>query len=113
MPPLEGAQAEAVASLPSSQVTQVFFDIKEPYWEADGLPGSMFTDSPLERMFTLAGPDSDAQHLWVFINGEGERRVRNMTDAEVLKFAHEELIRLRPSTEGRVEPATNLFSLKV
>lgn len=103
-PPLIGAQAEAVANLPSSQITQVFFDIKHSYWLEDGLPGSMYTDSPLERMFTLAGPDSEAQHLWVFMNGDGERRVRNMTEQQVMKFTYEELVRLRPSTEHRVEP---------
>lgn len=103
-PPLQGPQMDAVQNLPYSQVTQIFYDINGSFWEEDGMPASMFTDSPLERIFSLAGPDGDNQHLWAFINGNAEKHLQSMNDKETLDWAWAELKRLRPSVEGRVEP---------
>ncbi len=103
-PPLQGAQADAVNSLPLSQVTQVFMSIKEPYWEQDGMPGSMFTDGPLERLWTLPGPNSATELLWIFMNGDREKPLRGMSNEDIVAFAYDELVKLRPSAEGRVEP---------
>ena len=103
-PPLQGGQADAVNELPLSQVTQVFMSIKEPYWEEDGFPGSMFTDGPLERLWTLPGPNSATELLWIFMNGDREKPVRAMSDDEIVTYAYDELIKMRPSAEGRVEP---------
>lgn len=103
-PPMQGAQADAVQNLAYSQVTQIFYDIRKPYWKEDGMPPSMFTDGPLERMFSLPGPDGDNQHLWTFINGAAENHLQAMTDQQTLDWAWAELKRLRPSVEGRVEP---------
>ena len=104
-PPLQGAQADAVQNLGYTQVTQIFFDVKKPYWEEDGMPASMFSDGPLERMMFLAGPPSgDDQYLWTFISGAREKHLQAMTDQEILEWSWTELKRLRPSVEGRVEP---------
>ena len=104
-PPLSGSQAGAVANLPYSQVSQILFIIKSPYWEEDGLRGSMCTNGPLEQLCTWPGPNSPAEILWCFINGATEAPVRSMTDAEFLEYGYRELVKLRPSAQDRVEPA--------
>ena len=43
-PALTGPQAEAVATLPSQAMTQLYFDCVSNFWEADGYSPSMFMD---------------------------------------------------------------------
>lgn len=103
-PPLPSVQDKAISKLPYSQVTQIFFDIDEPYWEEDGQPASMFTDSPLGRLFALSANDKENQTLWSFIDGQAANEFPKMSEPEMLKWAYSELVKLRPSTKGRVTP---------
>ena len=43
-PPLVGAQAAAVATLPAQAMTQVYLDCASNFWDADGYSPSLFTD---------------------------------------------------------------------
>lgn len=43
-PPLVGAQAAAVATLPAQAMTQVYLDCASSFWDADGYSPSLFTD---------------------------------------------------------------------
>ena len=45
-PPLRGTQREAVSSLPSQSMTQLYFAHRSNFWEADGFAPSLFTDTP-------------------------------------------------------------------
>ncbi len=44
-PPMGGVQQEAVASLPSQAMTQLYFAHKSEFWERDGAAPSLFTDT--------------------------------------------------------------------
>ena len=45
-PPLLGAQARAVRSLPYQTITLIFFAVNERFWEKDGMSPSMWTNGP-------------------------------------------------------------------
>ena len=104
-PALHGPVGQAVASLPYAQATLVFLEIREPFWEVDGLPAMIWSDGPLERVFVVAGQADAPRYVWCFVNGVPGSRLARLSQAEVMAFAMTELARLRPSTKGRVAPA--------
>jgi monoamine oxidase len=99
LPPL---QAEAFRSIPYGTATCIFFAIKEPYWEEDGLPASVWSPDEFGRLFRF---NTDAgQYLWMYKTGISGTPFRAMSDVAILEKATAELHAARPSTVGRVEP---------
>jgi monoamine oxidase len=98
LPPL---QAEAVRSIPYDHMTSVYFSVREPFWEVDGLPAGLWSDGPLGRMLLYTDPDHP--YLWVNISDD---RFRSTPDAEVLQRVQADFAAARPSTVGRIEPLT-------
>lgn len=47
-PRLPAVQSEAIQVLNYTAVTQIRFTVREPFWEKDGYPPMMWTDSALE-----------------------------------------------------------------
>lgn len=86
---------------------QVRFMIKEPYWEKDGLGKRTWTDGPIER-FAHSGSSEDgtAQSCLAYINGNEAFKFDLMTDEQVFDYTLKELKKLRPATEGTLEPLT-------
>ena len=101
-PALPDLQAEAFSKTPQGHATSVFFHIKEPYWELDGLPSGMWSDTM--SGWVLRYHADDGHYLWVFKDGPNNLEWRAMEDTDILKQAESDLNRLRPSTIGRVEP---------
>ncbi len=95
-PPL---QAEAIRTLPYTRITQVHLSAKRPYWE-DGLPASMWTDTPLGRLFAPNPKGNDGHGLVVWVTGPRADALDARPEAEVGAYVARELGRLRPSTNG-------------
>ncbi len=103
-PKLPHAKDQVIAQLPYARVTNIFFDVLEPFWGLDGLPPLMWTDSPIERVFTIPGAGGSVASLWCLINGEADRRFAGLSDDEVKVFALNWLVKLRPAAKDRVKP---------
>lgn len=101
-PALSGRQAAALAKTPYGNHTDVFLKIKEPFWEEDGLPSSLWTDTSLGTVLHMTW--GEIGHLWIAINGPANTRWRSMSDDQVMQGIMAELAKIRPSTVGRVEP---------
>ncbi|NEP35718.1 MULTISPECIES: NAD(P)/FAD-dependent oxidoreductase [unclassified Moorena] len=104
-PPLEGAQAEAVQELPYTIVTQVHVSVTNPFWEEDGYPIRMWTDSVLELVFPHKDASGEVQSLTCWANGASAKKLDAMSEQELGQFVKAELKRIRPATEGNVEIA--------
>lgn len=105
-PPLEGTQKEAVEKLPYTDITRIYLSVKRSYWEEDGLPPAMWTDTKLERVFTIDSPDDDVKSvdgLMIWIDGENATSFDSLPEAEQKSFVYEELARIRPSMRDAVE----------
>ena len=100
-PQLPELQAEAVNRIPQGNNTSIFFHVKAPYWEEDGLPGSLWTNMAIGRVFKY-GSD-EGYYLWMNRDGSRNRPLRGLPDDEVARLSLRELHMARPSTEGRVE----------
>lgn len=97
-----GAQAEAIANLPYTQIIQVHFETDRPFWETDGLPAAMWTDGPMERIFaTRDEATGEIVGFNAWINGDGATTLSALSDEAIAARLKTELLRLRPATEGR------------
>ncbi|MBC6471541.1 MAG: FAD-dependent oxidoreductase [Hormoscilla sp. GM102CHS1] len=104
-PPFSGEQAEAVRELPYTMVTQVHLKVRRPFWEEDGYPIRMWTDSVLELMFPQQDGNGQVQSLVCWANGDSAKKLDAMSSRELNQFVMAELKRLRPATEGNIEIA--------
>lgn len=100
---LSSSFEQAVDELPYTQITKVFLEVLEPFWEVDGAPPGMWTDSVLERIFPLQKTDgSGVGGLICWADGPSAVRLAEMEESEMETFVLGELARMRPATEGRV-----------
>ncbi len=98
---LSDAHQSLIQELGYTKITQIHLQADEPYWEEDGLPTSMWTDTELERVMRL-NPHPEAGELVCWVNGKGTAFFDQMSDQEIAAFTLKELREIRPSTEGRV-----------
>ncbi len=101
--PLDPLQREAIASLPYTRVSQIYLAPTKAFWEDDGLPPTMWTDGPLERIFFSPGRDGGAEYFTCWINGDGAAAFDAMSEGERLEFARVEFESLRPAATGEIQ----------
>lgn len=101
-PALPAPQRAAVAAIPYGHGTSVFLPVREAYWEEDGLPPSIWGDGMLPRV--MKWQSQQGEYLWVYLSGQANEFCRRTPDDEVVERVMAELVRIRPSTAGRVEP---------
>lgn len=99
LPPL---YASAIETAKASGNTQFFLRLKRRFWEEDGLPPSLWTDTIFERLFVteLNGPGEPRVKVW--INGDNAARV-DALGASAGEQMLETFARLRPSIRGALE----------
>jgi monoamine oxidase len=99
LPPL---QAEAIRELGYARTSKFYLRATAPFWQADGLDASLWTDTELERVFALEEPDGQVRNLLVWLN-----RTAAPFDRLQGAAAHAHLLRrlaeLRPATAGKLE----------
>jgi monoamine oxidase len=102
-PELTGPQHEAVHGAIYSATTQLHFTVKQPFWEMDGLPPSIWTDARFERAFVDPGGPGPHGTLIVWINGDGATRLDAMSIEAQRDYVLAEINAMRPSTKGMLD----------
>lgn len=106
-PGLPEPLASAVNDVEYGLSIQVHMKVREPYWEKDGLPSGMWTDTGIERFTPLArGDNGEVSSAVAFINGAEARRFSFMTDLECFEYVTSVAAEIRPSTRGQFELLT-------
>ncbi len=98
--PLNANQKKAIQELGYTKITQIHFQAT-PYWEEDGMPQSIWTDTPLERIMSM-NPDKSKGELVCWVNGKGTAFFDNKSDKETAEYLIKKLKEIRPSTEGKI-----------
>lgn len=101
-PAFEGPQAEAVSQLPYTAITKYFLVPEEPYWEIDGLPPTMWTDTIIERLFPNRDAAGQIQSITCWVDGANADILDAMPEEEQIETVTRELARIRPATAERV-----------
>ena len=100
--PIADDQRRAIGEVGYTRVTVALFDA-EPFWEDDGLPPYMWTDTPLERLFPRVSADGEqCIGFKAFINGRGTTEVDALSEPDFERLALATIARIRPASEGRV-----------
>lgn len=106
-PPLAGLQAEAVASIAYQPVSLVFLVPEEPYWAADGLSPSMWTDGPAGWVIAQRFGATDTEVTGLVAYGRGRLGLEwdRMGPAAACAAVVAEIERLRPAAKGKLRAA--------
>ena len=102
-PAFDGLQKEAVEEIPYTAITKYFFAPRHAFWEEDGLPVSMWTDTLIERVFPNRGPDGQVQSLTCWVDGANAMTLDAMSDEQQAETVFAELNRIRPSTRDALD----------
>ena len=99
--PINPNQRRAIQELGYTKITQIHLEVIEPFWEEDGMPPSMWTDTSLERIMDMSAT-GDAFDMVCWVNGEGTAFFDKMEDQEIGAYTLKKLAEIRPSTENRL-----------
>lgn len=102
-PPFEGAQKEAVETLPYTAINKYFLVPKKPFWEEDGFAPTIWTDTIIERVFPMRDPQGQVQNFTVWVDGANAQKLDAMPVEEQNQLVLSELAKVRPSTKDNVE----------
>jgi monoamine oxidase len=99
--------ASAIREIEYGLSIQVYMRLREPYWQRDGLPPGMWTDTGIERFTPLdRGAEGGISSVIAFINGAAARRFAFMDDRQCFEYVAAVAARIRPSTRGQLELMT-------
>ena len=106
-PLLAGVQQRAVATLPHQMITQVALRSKRPFWEQDGLPPTMWTDSRIGRVFAIYGgaTDDEVSSLLVTAYGFKSAWLDQLGQEAAGRYVVAEMERIRPAAKGALSVA--------
>jgi len=62
-------QFAAFREIAYTPITRVYFRVRQPFWERDGWPVTMWTDSVLERVFPLRDAAGEVVALVIMRTG--------------------------------------------
>lgn len=100
--PLGANMRRAIDNAAYTRVTVSLFDAA-PFWEDDGLPLAMWTNTPLERLFPRLHPETgECIGFKSFVNGNGAAALDRLGEAAFERLALDTFARIRPAAAGRV-----------
>jgi monoamine oxidase len=102
VPAVTGPQAEAIAACSYGATSHVFVEATAPFWKEDGFGPGLYTDGPLERVFTPPGPKGEIRVLRVWANGLGGDRLDQLPPEQLGTYVIREIERMRPAAKGKL-----------
>ncbi|HEX7235716.1 MAG TPA: NAD(P)/FAD-dependent oxidoreductase, partial [Gammaproteobacteria bacterium] len=102
LPPL---QAEAIATLPSQPLTQVYFAPRARFWEQDGYAASLFTDTRAGMLAAARNRDdpTEVTSLTAWITGDNAATLDRLPPADAGRAVIAAIETLRPAAKGQLE----------
>ena len=106
-PMIRGPQAEAIQTLESQVVNQVHIVPKKPFWEEDGMPGNMFTNSLCGMVVAehKGAKPADISSLTAWVRGPNAQWMDQVDNQTAINAVVADIERLRPAAKGQLEVA--------
>lgn len=89
--------------MPYTAVTQIHLTVRQPFWEQDGYPPMMWTDSLLSTLMPQRDAQGRVQSLVCWANGSNAQQLDAMSSSALAQFVQSELRKIRPAMAGKVE----------
>ncbi len=104
-PPLSGRQAEAVRSVASQAVTQMFFAHRSEFWDEDGYAASMFTDGPAGMVSAARSGDNpnEVTSFTAWIMGSHAKRLDAVGKKEAASIVLNAIEAVRPAAKAKLD----------
>jgi monoamine oxidase len=104
-PKLPRKQAEAVATLPSQPLTQVYFAPRSRFWEQDGYAPSLFTDTRAGMLAAARNRDdpTEVTSLTAWITGDNAAALDRLPPADAGRAVLAAIETLRPAARDQLE----------
>ena len=103
-PGLPRRKKAAVKSLSYTQVSKVFFQAKYAEWDRRALGSSVWTDTPIERIFSTTGKTGDERALFtVWTDGKGAMKLDGMPEPRRKSFAKKKFLEVLPFMKDQIE----------
>lgn len=102
--PLLGSQARAVQTLPYQTITLMFFTATHPFWEADGVSPSMWTNGSAGMVLGQYFGKNDTDVTGLIVQGRGQLGMAwdRLGRTAAMKMVQSELEALRPAARGKL-----------
>jgi monoamine oxidase len=105
-PPLDGVQAKAVETLPYQAISIMFFTASSPFWDADKISPSMWTNGPAGMVLAQYFGKTENEVTGLEVHGRGQLGLYwdRLGKADAMKLVQAELERIRPAAKGKLKP---------
>ncbi|MBS7669073.1 flavin monoamine oxidase family protein [Croceicoccus gelatinilyticus] len=97
----------AIHTVPQMMITQVHMEFSEPFWEEDGQPANMWTDTAAGIVLAArSGQDpTRISSLTAWARGDTAAALDRLSEAEAKRLVVSEIERIRPAAKGRIRVA--------
>lgn len=102
-PGLQGELADAVKRMPYHNQSQVWLQVRKPYWDEDGIDASMWTDGPVTLVRQQIEHDGTRELISALAFGPKSYTLDAMPAADRGRLVLDYLYKVRPSMVGRLE----------
>ena len=104
-PKLPALQADAIATLPSQPLTQVYLAPRSRFWEQDGYAASLFTDTRAGMLAAARKRDDPAEvtSFTAWITGDNAAALDRLPPADAGRAVISAIETLRPAAKGQLE----------
>ncbi len=108
-PGLPSEKQKAIDELDYTQNTKVYLQTKYREWGKRAMGSSVWTDTPLERIFSSTGKPGDASSIFtVWTEGDGSKFLEQMSDPLRMDYARRKFEEMLPFMSGSVEKTHTL-----
>jgi monoamine oxidase len=104
-PKLPPTQAEAIATLPSQPLTQVYLAPRSRFWEQDGYAASLFTDTRAGMLAAARNRDDprEVTSLTAWITGDNAAALDGLSREDAGRAVVAAIETLRPAARDQLE----------
>jgi monoamine oxidase len=102
-PAIPNLQQGAIDTIEYNRTFLVYFGIDAPFWEQDGLPSAMWTDTLAGRMVLTGNPDQPPV-LLAYVNGFAADRLDRLVPETAMALVQADIERIRPAAKGKIRP---------
>lgn len=104
-PDVPGLQRRGIDELAYSKTTLIAFRVDEPYWEQDGLPPTLWTDTPIGQLLAFPyGPGGETQSAYLWMMGDDATEADKLSSQQLLEKSKTILERIRPKAAKALAP---------
>ena len=104
-PKLPALQADAIATLPSQPLTQVYLAPRNRFWEQDGYAASLFTDTRAGMLAAARKSDdpTEVTSFTAWITGDNAAALDRLSAGDAGRAVISAIETLRPAAKGQLE----------